>query len=107
LARDLTSDALAVLGVGQLHSVGERIDVLACTAERLSTLYTFDAALRDWASHHHYAPIRWALARRDPIAQQLRDVDYRAVFPFSLLARPFKKMEINFENWRYAGIDFI
>lgn len=107
IAREMTSGALAVLGIGKLHSVGERIDVLACTSERLSTLYTFDAALRDWAAHHHYAPIRWALARRDPMVQQLRDIDYRSVFPFSLLARPLRKIEIDSSTWKYAAIDFI
>jgi hypothetical protein len=100
-----------LVGVGKLHSVTDRVDVLELVsdgapggAEERELLLGVVAAAREAG----WQPVRWALAATDPAVTIVRDLGFRHGFSFDFMVKPLAPLPpTDTAAWRYSAIDYI
>jgi GNAT superfamily N-acetyltransferase len=103
----------ALLGVGQMHSPTDRIDILdlVSTDNAPQALITAIQRLSVTKAWH---PVRWPLAAQDPNTTIAQQSGFEKKWAFDMLARAISPSDSSFilhpsslTSWRYAGIDYI
>jgi GNAT superfamily N-acetyltransferase len=103
----------ALLGVGQMHSPTDRIDILDLVSPENDPLRLITASQR-LSVKKSWRPIRWPLAAQDPQTTIAQQSGFEKKWSFDMLARAISPSDSSFflppsslENWRYAPIDYI
>jgi GNAT superfamily N-acetyltransferase len=103
----------ALLGVGQMHSPTDRIDILDLISSD-NTLQPLINAIQQLSIKKSWRPIRWPLADQDPATTLAQNSGFEKRWPFDMLARALSPSDSSFilhpssfPHWRYAPIDYI
>lgn len=93
----------ALLGVGKMHSETTRVDVLElCGAEPSWIL----KCVEQFAARNNHHPIRWPLAKSDPLREVAQAQKMTSGWSFDMLVRPLNGARPKTDKWRYAGTDY-
>jgi GNAT superfamily N-acetyltransferase len=108
--------AFALLGVGTMHSQTLRAEVLEFIAKDAESARSLLGAVAAAAVRENWKPIRFPLAINDPNAGVAQSLGFTSGWTFDMLVRPLDpdvtltgsvQGNVRFEEWRYAGIDYI
>lgn len=68
--------ALAILGVGKLHSDGERVEILLHKEREAMYFLELVQRIRNYAYDNNYSPVRIAISQLDPLLLPLCDLGF-------------------------------
>lgn len=99
-----------VVGIGKLHSEGERIEIMetGCASFIEDGYSCMLDEVRVYAKQHAYVPLRWALSDGDWRIQLLQERGFTKNWAFDFLMKPLHNSSLEHHQvWDYRSIDFI
>jgi len=99
----------ALLGIGRLHSAGERAELLAWSAPSADAARGLAAGVVSWAARSGVAPVRWPMVADDPHAAIAHDLGFGVHWRFDHLAKRLAEdaPPLPTAGWRFEALDYI